>query len=144
MSLIDFLTIKKRENERVDILNTTVAFLNEDDHSFPVNKIIETNLHLLTIAAGEAKDIKIEDVIFSEDMQVYICYPMHRTIFFELKADNMQNFIYKISKIYADVFKSYRAEASVCCRGYEFLYITKIRIHENRILSIGVEYRGAL
>lgn len=115
----------------VFFVNATVEFKNQI-------KMIETDMHFITIASATAKDVLVEDYEFTEPVHVINDHMMHRLIKFTLPPGTLQEIIYKISRIYVEVLKNYSKEAEVCCKGWEYLYLKKLFIFEGNLISMGV------
>lgn len=133
-------------NQFVKVLDRNVLFITQDysnkesvlKFDDPV-KIFETDMNFVTIASAYAKDVFIEDYQFTETTHVFIDYPMTRLITFDLEPMSLQELIWNISKIYTEIFKKFHKEAKVCCTGYEFLYLKKLRVHNDNIISLVID-----
>lgn len=135
------MKIFKPSPEKITVLDTEVLFLSDKPEYPEVEKEFESNLNFVTIASAYSKDILIEDYQFTGST-VIIDYLMHRLIKFDLPSMSLKELIWNISKIYVEIFKSYKKEAKVCCSGYEFLYLKKIRVHKNNTITLEIRHKN--
>ena len=130
---------------KVSILNTEVLFTKEKINLEKAEREFETDLNFVTIASAQPNDIFLSkeyaDYQFKETSHIHINFLMHDPIQFELPAMSLKELIWNISKIYVEVFQKFRKEARVCCSGHEFLYLNKINIHSNNIVSLTVSQK---
>lgn len=128
------------------VLDHDVTFITQD-YSKTENVIkfeepikeFETYMNFVTIASAYPKDVLIEDYQFTETTHVFIDYPMTRLITFDLEPMSLKEMIWNISSIYTQIFKKFNKEAKVCCSGYEFLYLKKLRVHADNIISLVID-----
>lgn len=136
----------RSKSQMVKIFDRDVLFITQD-YSKPESvlkfdepiKTFETYMNFVTIASAYAKDVFIEEYQFTEKTRVFIDYPMTRLIAFDLEPMSLQEMIWNISKIYTEIFKKFIKEARVCCNGYEFLYLKKLRVHNDNIISLVID-----
>lgn len=131
--------------EKIIAFDTEVLFLAEKTEYPDIEKEFEMNLNFVTIASAQPNDVFLEkdyaDYQFKDTSHIYIDYLMHRFIQFDLQAMSLKELIWNISSIYVEIFKSYKKEAKVCCSGYEFLYLKKIRVHKNNVVSLVIRHK---
>lgn len=139
--------IRERDRTKlVNIMGNDVMFITQDyskpeeviQFSEPI-KQFEMDMNFVTIASAQPKDVLAEDYDFTETSHVFIDYPMTRLITFNLQPMSLKEMIWNISKIYTEIFKSFTKEAKVCCNGYEFLYLKKLRVHNDNVISIVID-----
>lgn len=126
------------------IFDTDVFFYPSDEPKIvhgEIQKEFETDLNFVTIASAFPQDVLIEDYQFKEASHIHINFLMHNPIQFDLPAMSLKELIWNISKIYMEIFKSYKKEARVCCSGHEFLYLKKINIHPGNIISLTISQK---
>lgn len=141
--------VKKRPSpETAEVLGTRVLFLTQDYYQpdtfimygDPV-KEFDTDMNFVTIASAEAKDVKIEDYEFKETTHVFIDFTMHRLIEFDLQPMKLSEAVFNISKIYMEIFKAFGAQAEVCCDGHEYLYLKKLKVHPDNVISLVIDQK---
>lgn len=134
--------------EVIEVLGVNVKLITQDyskpesfvQYGDPI-KEFDTNMNFVTIASAQVKDVKIEDYEFTEPMHIFIDYMMHRLIVFDLPPMKLNELIFNISKIYNEISTKLKVEAAICCEGYEFLYLKKIKIHPDNVISLIIEQK---
>lgn len=135
---------RRPEKETEKVLGTEVIFAYQNYHK-PETVIqfgesikeFEMDIKFITAASyNTPEDIKTDDYEFTEPMHIFIDYMMHRLIQFTLPPMSLRNMIWNISKIYVEIFKKFPDQAVVCCSGYEYLHLHKLRVHNDNVISL--------
>lgn len=138
--------VKKRISpETIEVLGTKVLLITQD-YSKPETfiqygeplKEFKTNINFMTTASSESKYIKLEDYEFTETTHIFIDFIMHRLIEFDLPAMKLNELVFNISKIYTEIFYRFNQEAEICCDGYDFLYLEKVKVHPYNVISLKI------
>lgn len=145
-STVNSLPIKR---DMVKILGTDVWFITQN-YSKPETlvqfgdtiKEFNMDFNFVTIASAQPKDVLMEEEYqFTEPVHVFIDYMITRLIQFTLPPMSIKELIWNISRIYTEIFKSFSKEAKVCCQGYEFLYLKKVKIHNDNVVSLSIDQK---
>lgn len=135
----------KRPNEFFYVLNTKVLLVNQGIVYPHIEKVIDTNLSIVTIASAYAKDVLIEDHEFENELNIFLDNDdeIHRTMFFKLKVSSLKELIFETCKIYIESFKT-QPEPLIVKQGFEYLYIEKVEIRKNDMITFKVTHKNPI
>lgn len=126
-------------DKKVSVLGMEVIFFTEEyDFKNPV-KAISTDLNFVTISSASAKDVKVEDHAFDKPVTVVSEYIKDKGLKMELPAGTFQEIIWNASIILVEIFKTYATDSGRPLKGFEFLYLKKIKIYKGNILEFRIE-----
>lgn len=127
-------------SNKVLIFDTEVFFTSHSEWSNNPVKTIKTDINFVTISSAYAKDVKIEDYIFDKPVTVITDYLKGKTIHFTLSSvSNLKEVIWNASKIYVEMFKKYATPEGRPLKGYEFLYLRKVKIYKDNLIELKIE-----
>lgn len=115
------------------ILGVKVMFVSTEVGFTVSEKLINTDLSVVTIASATAKDVNVEDVEITDIKSIFIVNENHETIMFQLYVSNLKELIFEASKIYVEILKG---SHSKILKGFEFTYFSEVNFYKDNMISL--------